>query len=176
MNYKRQIVYWIVPLLILFLAGCQATVPQEEYDQVVADLAASQAEVTRLEGEMTALQGELEDAQSQIDSLQQELDDLQSQGTDAELQLRDLQERADKAVLAGEILDVLVRAALGAETLTDEEAIQLFLDLSSKVEDSGDPELQQKFQAVVLSFGGEQEAIELIQYLIQVISELNPSA
>jgi peptidoglycan hydrolase CwlO-like protein len=95
-NLRRQIAYWIVPLLVLFLVGCQATVPQEEYDQVVADLAASQAEVTRLEDEMTALQGELEDAQGQIDSLQQELDDLQNQGTDAELQLRDLRKELIK--------------------------------------------------------------------------------
>lgn len=177
MKRRRQVIYRLAPLLILFfLVGCQATVPQEEYDLVVADLAASQAEVTRLEGEMATLQADLEVAQDQIADLQQELDDLQNQGTDAEVQLRDLQERVDKAVLAGEILDVLVRAALGSETLSDEEAIQLFVDLSGKVEASDDAELQQKFQAVVLSFGGQQEAIELIQYLIQVIGELNPSA
>ncbi len=172
MNLRIRLLFLTWPLLALLIAGCQASVPQEEHDLVLADLTAAEAEVQRLESELAAAQNELGEAQGQINDLQQELDTLQNQGTDAELQLRELQVKAEDAVLAAEILDVLVKAALGAEDLTDEEAIQLFVELSGKVEQTDDPVLQQKFQAVLLSFGGEQEALELVQYLIEVIGEL----
>lgn len=172
MNLRIRLLFLTWPLLGLLIAGCQASVPQEEHDRVLADLTAAEAEVQRLESELAAAQDELGEAQGQINDLQQELDALQNQGTDAELLLRELQVKAEDAVLAAEILDVLVKAALGAEDLTDEEAIQLFVELSGKVEQTDDPILQQKFQAVLLSFGGEQEAIDLVQYLIEVIGEL----
>ena len=176
MNLRIRLLILTWPLLALLIAGCQATVPQEEHDRVLADLTAAETEVQRLESELTSAQNELGEAQGEINDLQQELDALQNQGTDAELQLRELQAKAEEAVLAAEILDVLVKAALGAEDLTDEDAIQLFVELSSKVEESDDALLQEKFQAVVLSFGGQEEAIELVQYLIEVIGELGTSS
>lgn len=176
MNQKIKMLFFTWLLLILLLAACQATVPQEEHDRVLANLSAAEAEVQRLEGELATTQDELGEAQGQINDLQQEIDELQNQGTDAEVQLRELQARAEEAILAAEMLDALVKAALGAEDLTDEEAMQLFLELSNKVEASDDAVLQEKFQAVVLSFGGEQEAIELVQYLIGVIGALDASS
>jgi chromosome segregation ATPase len=176
MNQKIKLLLFAWPLMILLLVACQATVPQEEHDLVLADLSAAEAEVQRLESELTTAQNELGEAQGQINDLQQELDALQNQGTDAEIKLRELQAKAEEAVLAAEMLDALVKAAFGAEDLTDADAMQLFLELSNKVEASDDAVLQEKFQAVVLSFGGEQEAIELVQYLIEVIGELGASS
>ncbi len=144
MNLRIRQLFLLWPLLVLLIAGCQASVPQEEHDRVLADLTAAETEVQRLESDLAA----------------------------AELQLRELQGKVEEAVLAAEILDGLVKAALGAEDLTDEQAIQLFVELSSKLEESDDAILKEKFQAVVLSFGGQEEAIELVQYLIEVIGEL----
>lgn len=176
MSLKIRLSFLIWPLLALLIVACQATVPQEEHDQVLADLAAAEDEVQSLEDELTAVQNELGEAQGQIADLQGELEALQNQGTDAEILLRELQAKAEDSVLAAEILDVLVKAALGAEALTDEEAIQLFMELSSKVEESDDALLKEKFQAVILSFGGEQEAIDLVQYLIEVIAQLDTNS
>ena len=179
MSIWKSIGLLLFGFVALLVAGCQATVPQEEYDLVVADLAAAEEEITQLEGELVEAeaqsaeaQAQAEEAQAQIEDLQQELADLQGQETDAEAELRELQDKSERAVLAAEILDVIVIAALGAENVADEEVIQLFLELSGRVEESGDQLLQEKFQAVLLSFGGQEEGIELIQYLIEMITEL----
>lgn len=176
---KRWVCLAALVLAAFLVVGCQPTVPQEEYDLVVADLATAEAEIASLEGQLdetedrlAEVEGQLAGAQAQIDDLQQELDEFQSLETDAERELRELRGKADRAVLAAEILDVIVRAVLGAEEITEEEAIQLFLDLSGRVEESGDPVLQEKFQAVLLSFGGQEEGIDLVQYLIEMIKEL----
>ena len=176
---KRWVCLAALALVTLLVVGCQPRVPQEEYDLVVADLATAEAEIARLEGQLNEaenktaeVEGQLAEAQAQIDNLQQELDEFRSLETDAERELRELREKADRAVLAAEILDVIVRAVLGAEEISDEEAVQLFLDLSGRVEESGDPVLQEKFQAVLLSFGGQEEGIELVQYLIEMIAGL----
>jgi chromosome segregation ATPase len=176
---KRWVCWAALALVALLLVGCKPTVPQEEYDLVVAELATAEAEIARLEGQVSEaedktaeVEGQLAEAQAQINDLQQELDDFQSQETDAESELRELREKADRAVLAADILDVIVRAVLGAEEISEEEAVQLFLELSSRVEESGDPVLQEKFQAVLLSFGGQEEGIDLVQYLIEMVAEL----
>lgn len=182
-SLNRKAFLAVLALLLLFAAGCG--VPQDEHDQVVADLAAAESEASRLASELTTAQAEAAEAQSQLAEAQSELAEAQEQiasmeeelaalaGQDnADTQLRELQEKAGRAVLAAEILDVLVKAALGAEDMSDEQAIQLFLELSGRVEESGDTQLQEKFQAVLFSFGGEEEGIDLVEYLIQMISEL----
>ena len=176
---KRLVYLTALVLATLLVVGCKPTVPQEEYDLVVADLATAETEIARLEGQLNEaenktaeVEGQLGEAQTQIDDLQQELDELQNQETGTDRELRELREKADRAVLSAEVLDVIVRAVLGAEDLTQEEAIQLFLELSGRVEESGDPVLQEKFQAVLLSFGGQEEGIDLVQYLIGTIAEL----
>ena len=169
---KNRILIAGMLLALLLIVGCQATVPQEEYDQLAAELATAENEIGNLEAEVSDTQDQVTEAQAQVEELQEELDTLRNQGTDAEQELRELQEKAGRAVLSAEILDAIVNAALGAEDLTEEDAISVFLELSGKVDESGDPVLQEKFQAVMLSFGGEQEAIELIQYLIQMIADL----
>lgn len=176
---KRWVCLAALVLAVMLVAGCKPTVPQEEYDLVVADLASAEAEITRLAGQLdeaedktAEVEGQLAEAQAQIEDLQQELDELQNQETDADRELRELRDKADRAVLAAEILDVIVRATLGADEIADEEAVQLFLELSGRVEESGDPVLQEKFQAVLLSFGGQEEGIDLVQYLIETIAAL----
>jgi len=183
MKNHRIALLAVIALLLLLAVGCG--VPQDEHDQVVADLAAAESEVSRLEGELTAAEAEAEEAQSQlagaesllaeaqeqIASLEEELAALGGQD-DATAQLRELQEKTARAVLATEILDVMFKVVLGTEDISDEEAIQLFLELSSKVEESGDAQLQEKFQAVLFSFGGEEEGIALVEYLMQMIAEL----
>lgn len=177
---KRLVFLTALVLAALLVVGCKPTVPQEEYDLVVADLATAETEIVRLKGQLdeaenktAEVEDQLAEAQGQIDDLQQELDELQNQETDADRELRELREKAERAVLAAEILDVMVRAVLGAEEITDEEAVQLFLELSSRVEESGDPVLQEKFQAVLFSFGGQEEGIDLVQYLIETIAALD---
>lgn len=176
MRKRNLLAITLFILLTLVITACQATVPQEEYDALAAELAASetqaQAEIERLEDELAEAQDQVAEAQDQVDDLTAEIEELQNQETDVETELRDLKEKAAKAALSAEILDVIVRAVLGTEEMTNEEAVTLFLELSGKVEESGDTELQEKFQAVLFSFGGEAEGIELVEYLIETIGEL----
>ena len=182
---KNHRIAWLAVLALVLLLAVGCGVPQDEHDQVVADLAAAESEVSRLEGELDTAQAEAAEAQSQLAGAESQLADAQEQiasmeeelaalagQDDAGTQLRELQTKAGRAVLAGEILDVMLKVVLGTEDVSDEEAIQLFLELSSKVEESGDAQLQEKFQAVLFSFGGEEEGIELVEYLIQMIAEL----
>jgi len=174
---KNLLAITLLLLLTLLFAACQATVPQEEYDALAAELAATEAEAQDQAAEAQAAeaeaQAEIERLETELAEAQAEIDDLQSQETDVESELRDLQEKAAKAALSAEILDVMVRAVLGSEEMTDEEAVTLFLELSEKVGESDDTELQEKFQAVLFSFGGEAEGIELVEYLIETIGELD---
>jgi hypothetical protein len=135
------------------------------------ELDAAQAEAAEAQGQLAEAESQLAEAQEQIATMEEELAALDGQD-DAGAQLRELQEKTGRAVLAAEILDVMFKVVLGTEDVSDEEAIQLFLELSSKVEESGDAQLQEKFQAVLFSFGGEEEGVELVEYLLQMISEL----
>jgi outer membrane murein-binding lipoprotein Lpp len=87
-------------LATLTLAGCG--IPQEDYDQVVSDLAAVQTEVTRLETELAAAQDEnsssqdeLDAAQAEYDGLQAEYDGLQAEYDDLQAEYDDLQAACD---------------------------------------------------------------------------------
>jgi septal ring factor EnvC (AmiA/AmiB activator) len=183
MKNNRKALLVVLALVLLLAAGCG--VPQDEHDQVVADLAAAESDVSRLEGELDTAQAEAAEAQSQLAGVESQLAEAQEQiatleeelaaldgQDDAGAQLRELQEKTGRAVLAAEILDVMFRVVLGTEDISDEEAIQSFLELSSKVEESDDAQLQEKFQAVLFSFGGEEEGIALVEYLMQMIGEL----
>jgi putative ABC transport system permease protein len=183
MKNHRIVLLAVLALVLLLAVGCG--VSQDEHDQVVADLAAAESEVSQLEGDLATAEAEAAEAQSQLAEAESQLAEAQEQiaameeelaaldgQDDAVAQLRELQEKTGRAVLAAEVLDVMFKVVLGTEDISDEEAIQLFLELSSKVEESGDAQLQEKFQAVLFSFGGEEEGIELVEYLMQMISEL----
>ncbi len=151
-------------ILFIFLAiaitGCAATVPQEDYDQVVSDL-----------DDVRATQ---DSTQSQIADLEAQLAEAQAQASSSDQELVALQEKVDKAVISAEIVDVFLKVGLGSGgDLSEIDAITIFQDLSSRVEDSGDEVLQEKFQAVLLSFGGQQETLELVEYMLGTISGLN---
>ena len=85
---KRQsLIILAVLLATLALASCG--IPQEDYDQVVSDLAAAQAEITRLETDLAAarnengsLQNELDAAVAEYEGLQTEYDDLNGKHCD----------------------------------------------------------------------------------------------
>ena len=75
---NRYLSIAVLLLTITVLAGCG--VPQEDYDQVVSDLAAAEAEIARLESELAAaeesLESELEAAAAEYDGLEAEYEDL----------------------------------------------------------------------------------------------------
>lgn len=160
MNLRRWTMIVLFVLLAIVIAGCAATVPQEDYDQVVFDLDAAQASLASTQGQIAELEAELAEAQAQASLTEQEL--------------ATLREKVDKAAISAEIVDVFIKVGLGSGgDLSEIDAISVFQDLSSMVEDSGDEALQEKFQAVLLSFGGQQETLDLVEYMLGTISGLN---
>jgi len=172
----------LLSLLALTIAGCAATVSQEDYDQVVSDLDAAMDEVTTLEDEVAAGQSQVADLEAQVADLETQVSDLEGQITNAqelagvagaaEEGLADLQERVNKAAISAEIMDVFLQVGFGGGDLTEVDAMAVFLELSEKVEASGDEGLQEKFQAVLFSFGGEQEALDLVEYMLGTMNAL----
>jgi outer membrane murein-binding lipoprotein Lpp len=178
-NLRRWTMIVIFIALTLAIAGCAATVSQEDYDQVVSDLDAALDEVTTLEDEVAAGQSQVADLEAQVADLETQVSDLEGEITGAqelagaaEEGLADLQERVNKAAISAEIMDVFLQVGFGGGDLTEEDAMGVFLELSEKVEASGDEGLQEKFQAVLFSFGGEQEALDLVEYMLGTMSSL----
>ena len=73
---RRWVCLAALVLMALLVVGCKPTVPQEEYDLVVADLATAEAEIARLEGQLdeaedktAEVEGQLAEAQAQFDHL-----------------------------------------------------------------------------------------------------------
>jgi len=179
MNLRRWTMIVIFIALTLAIAGCAATVPQEDYDQVVSDLDSALDEVTTLEYDLVASQNQVADLEAQVADLETQISDLENEITDAqesagaaEQGLADLQERVNKAAISAEIMDVFLQVGFGGGDLTEEDAMGVFLELTEKVEASGDEGLQEKFQAVLFSFGGEEEALELVEYMLGTMSAL----
>ena len=84
---KGKVLVFVAVLIFvgLLTAGCGATVPQEEHDEVVAELAACQAEVERAESEAqeaqdraaeaeAAAEAQAGDCQSELEATQAELE------------------------------------------------------------------------------------------------------
>jgi hypothetical protein len=104
--------------------------------------------------------------------METELSDVQAQKSATEEELLDLQERVARAAASAEIMDTFLEVGFGGQELTDADAMTVFQDLSSMVEASDDEELEAKFQAMLLSFGGEEEALELVRYMLGTITSL----
>lgn len=169
----------LLAVLSFAIAGCAATVTQEDYDQVVADLDDSLATITGLEEDLAATQSQVTDLETQIADLEAQVAGLESQlvesqslTTAAEDDLAALQMQVQKAALSAEIMGVFLEVGFGGGDLTEADAMTVFLELSEKVEASGDEGLQEKFQAVLFSFGGEQEALDLVEYMLGTMTAL----
>jgi Skp family chaperone for outer membrane proteins len=203
MTLRKWTMIVLFAVLTIAIAGCAATVPQEDYDQVVSDLDHALDEVTILEDELASTQSQLADLEAEVADLETELIDAQTELADAQTELADaqaalveaqteladaqaelveastaeqellaLQEKVAKAAISAEIMDVFLQVGFGGGDLTEEDAMGVFLELTEKVEASGDEGLQEKFQAVLFSFGGEQEALDLVEYMLGTMSAL----
>ena len=155
-------------------------VSQEDYDQVVSDLSAAQAEVTKLEGELSAaedqassLQDELdslnsgiEDFQSEADSLQTECENLQSEYEALDAEVVQYQENLELSYVYQTIVVELLGPAITGDTLTDASTIDAIGDL---VEQTGDAELQTKYDAWAQAPSNKELAAEvIIQALLEI--------
>ena len=122
---RKLLVGMVLVLVILFLSSCG--IPQEEYDDILAQRDAAQAEVVSLQSELNNSQSQLENSQSQIEDLesdvaeaqsqisdlesdyqasQSEVDSLQNQLSSAQDDYNALQQRVDNAAPYGEYLDM----------------------------------------------------------------------
>ena len=162
---KRKVFLTVMILMLvgLLTIGCGATVPQEEHDQVVADLAACQDEVESVKRE----------AQSQVAATEAQLNERQSDLEATQAELADLQARVDEAAVASEILSVFVDLALSGEELSNEDAMAAFLELSTMVQEADDELLHEKLAALALSQDIEQEGIDLVVYLLEKVTALS---
>jgi len=80
-NMKKTLIIIIITVVFLF-SGCQAGttgVPQADYDQVLSQLTAAQADLAALQTSKAAVDTQLADAQSGIASLEAQLAALQAQ-------------------------------------------------------------------------------------------------
>lgn len=153
-------------LLLLGVVGCGATVPQEEYDLLAAEMATVQ-------GDLTSCQEQVAGHEDEVSRLEAEAADAQSQVAAAEQELETLQAKIGTAAMSAEIMNVFLQAGFGGEEISEEEGLQIFLELSQKVEASGDTVLQEKFQELLMSFGDQEKALDLVEYLLESMAALD---
>jgi outer membrane murein-binding lipoprotein Lpp len=179
---KRQSLTILVVLLAtVALAGCG--VPQEDYDQVVNDLAEAQAEIADLETELTAaqneysaLQGELDATVAEYENLQAEYDDLDAALEEGAAEYDDLVATLEKvasdidgAHVYHSIVVELLGPAITGDALTAPETVAAVGDL---VEEAGDENLQEKFDAWSASAWDRSLAYDLLWYAQVKLEEL----
>jgi len=130
-----------VVLISLVTISCVATVSQEEYDKLKAELSAFQAQVK-------VLQSDLEAAQNRIDLLEQKM---------------------TRAKAQAEIISGLFVPALTGELneMTAGESVQFLLEWLDQVEASGDAVLKEKFQALMDAEFANEGMMDFFLYLFE---------
>lgn len=179
---KRQSLTIIVVLLAtLALAGCG--IPQEDYDQVVSDLAAAQAEITGLETELATAQNENSNLQNELDAaiaeyeyLQAEYDDLDAILEEGAAEYDDLTAVLDKVasnIDSASVYHSIVIELLGPAVTGDalnEPAVRNAVGYL--VDEAGDEGLQQRFDAWSARTWDRALAYELLWYAQVKLEEM----
>jgi chromosome segregation ATPase len=129
---KRQSLT-IVAVLLASLALASCGIPQEDYDQVVSDLTAAQAEITKLETDLATarnengnLQNELDAVVAEYEGLQTEYDTLNGELTETMAEYESLQTEYN------DLNDKLTEVMAGYESLQTE-----YDDLNAILEETG---------------------------------------
>jgi hypothetical protein len=170
MKIKLWLSVAILALVGLLTVGCGATVPEEEYDQALADLATARAEVDRVRNEAQSAE---EEAQRRAAEAEAQLVEKRSELEATQQQLANLQARVEEATIASEMLAVFVDLALSGQEVSSEDAMSAFLEISAMIQESEDEVLQEKLTALVLSQDMEQEGIDLVVYLLEKVAALS---
>ena len=179
---KRQSLTILVVLFaIVALAGCG--IPQEDYDQVVNDLAEAQAEIAGLKTELTAAQNEYDGLQDELDAAVAGYENLQAEydALDAALEegaaeydelnafLEKATDNIDSAYVYHSIVIELLGPAVTGDALNAPETkttVELLVD------QAGDEGLQKRFDAWSASTWDRSLAFELLGYAQLKLEEL----
>jgi outer membrane murein-binding lipoprotein Lpp len=186
---KRQSLT-IVAVLLASLALASCGIPQEDYDQVVSDLTAAQAEITKLETDLATarnengnLQNELDAVVAEYEGLQTECNDLNGKLTEVMAGYESLQteyddlnailEETGSAIASAYVYHSIVIELLGpavtGDALTGSETINAVGDL---VKEAGDEGLQEKFDAWSANASNRSLAYELLWYAQVKLEEI----
>lgn len=179
---KRQSLTIIVVLLAtLALAGCG--IPQEDYDQVVSDLAAAQAAITNLETDLATAQNENSNLQNELDAaiaeyeyLQAEYDDCSAileegaaEYDDLNAVLEKMASEIDSAGVYHSIVIELLGPAVTGDALTAPETKAA---VGYLVDEAGDEDLQKRFDAWSANTWSRPLAYELLWYAQVKLEEI----
>lgn len=136
-----SVVFLSIVLTSLIAVSCVATVSQEQYDKLGAELSAAQAQVE-------ALQSDLESAQSRIALLE---------------------EKITRAKAQADIISGLFVPALTGELneMTAAESTRFFLEWRDQVEASGDILLKDKFQTLMDAEFANEGMMDFFLYLFE---------
>lgn len=165
MRKKTLISVGLLLVTSLLFDGCWALgVSQKDYDAVVAERDAAQAEVT-----MTSIRADLAAAEDKIATLESDL-------ATAQAEIESLEERMNKAAVYAEIL-------IGANQLTEESPEEETKELYNKMQAAGNEELTAKWETSGQLWRGvetgeatEEEAMaawfDWLDYIYNLISEV----
>jgi hypothetical protein len=174
-------------------------VPQDDYDRIVSDLGASRSQADRLQVELAKAQSEnkalqtdlasvkgelssvkpelattetkLKQVQGEVDGAKAERDKARDDMAAAQSETTGLQRRLAKIRLYSEIINgVFVPTITGeAAQMSPAQKLQVFVSWQTKVDASGDPQLQQKFKALVGSNAADPQLKDFFLYLFKAI-------
>ena len=135
---RRSLIGMVLLVSLLMLGGCAKGVSQEDYEAMVAERDAAQAEVVALRGELASLE----------------------------------QKMAQAKALAEVLRGLFVPALTGElEQISEDESMSYFLEWRNKVQASGDPVAQEKFEALVESGFPDEQMTDFFLYLFETLPE-----
>jgi len=161
---RKKILIGVALLLVasLLLSSCAQGVSQKDYDAVVAERDAAQAELTSLRDGLAAAEAQIATSENDLATAQAEIESLE--------------ERMAKAAAYTEII-------IGANQLTEESPMEEMVELYNRMEATGDEELTAKWetsgqlwQAVETGEATEEEAMaawfDWTNYVYSMLLEL----
>jgi hypothetical protein len=148
-------------MLSLALVGCSTGISQDEYDAVVAERDAANANLAEVQADLQAAQAQIVSLQGNITGLQGNITALQAEI--ATLKLPD-------------VLAILSAVPAIQEWSADPTNTTLFTAVTAAVDESGDAGLIQKWQAFLAASAAGNVRFELFQFYGYILGEASQVA
>ena len=173
MKILYPIIAALLGLVSFTTVGCTAGVSQQQYDELADDLGEAQSQIQSLESRIAVMTDDLSECEEQIESLESDLVEAESELSDKTEQIEATNDKIERAKSKIEHFNsIFVPAAAGElDYMSESEIMNFFLDMVDVVNNTGDPLLEAKFQAIIDQDFSEDAMLDYFLYLLESIPE-----
>ena len=170
----RKVIYLFLLIGLLVSIGYGFNILKGNYEEVRSQLNVARNRIDSLEQELRSAQAENEKLKRELSAKGKEVRDLSVSLERVQKEIAPLKEKMRRAKEQIEIIKGLFLPSIKGEldSMNERDAVRVFLGWRQKVKDSGDPQLQKKFQDLVDSGFSDEKLTDLFIYLFDNIPRL----